>query len=207
MTGTIQNRLCIFARTPELGQVKQRLAASLGEAGALAAHEELLRSTLDRTVGAGDYQVEVWLTSLAVPLPDWLCGYAFSLHEQRAGDLGQRMLSTLAAALESGDRCVLIGSDCPQIDGAYLASAFDALAEFDVVLGPAEDGGYGLVGMSQPAPAIFAESSWGDDGVLQRALERAEKAGISVSLCPEIYDVDEPVDWQRFKCNEGADTR
>ncbi len=199
MANTRQDCLCVFARTPELGQVKQRLAATLGQAGALAAHEELLRNTLDRTLGAGDYRVEVWLTNLAVALPDWLHSDRFSLREQGSGDLGQRMLAAIEALLEVSERCVLIGSDCPGIDGAYVARAFDALSESDAVFGPAEDGGYGLVGLTRPIPQIFAESSWGDSRVLQRALARAAAAGITVTLLPELYDVDELADWQRFK--------
>ncbi len=191
--------LCIFARTPELGRVKQRLAADLGEQAALAAHEELLRRTITRTTGGDDYRVELWLTSLSVPLPDWLLDGPFSLHEQGQGDLGRRMQDVLTAALTHSSRCVLIGSDCPDIDRAYVASAFAALARSDVVLGPAEDGGYGLVGVKAPAPVLFAETQWGDAGVLDRALDRAAGAGQTVSLLAEIYDVDEPADWRRYR--------
>lgn len=191
--------LCIFARTPELGRVKKRLASALGDAGALAAHEELLGGVLDRTAGTGGYRVEVWLTSLATALPDWLLQSHFSLHEQPAGDLGQRMQAIIEKALKTHRRCVLVGSDCPDIDAAYVEAAFQAIADQDVVFGPAEDGGYGLVGLSRPVPEVFAETRWGDSGVLPRALERAEKAGVKVHLLPTIYDVDELEDWQRYR--------
>ncbi len=198
-----QNCLCVFARTPQLGQVKQRLAAALGDAGALAAHEELLRGLLDRTVGGGDYQVQVWLTTLAQSLPGWLQPGAFTLHEQHPGDLGARMQSCMETALESYGRCVLVGSDCPEIDAAYVESAFQALHDHDVVFGPAEDGGYGLIGLSRPVPEIFAESHWGDAGVLLRARDRAEAARATVKLLPVIYDVDELDDWQRYRAALG----
>lgn len=191
--------LCIFTRAPELGRVKQRLALTLGDAGALAAHEELLRRTLDQTASPGTYRMEVWLTRLDISLPGWLQSGAFELREQGSGDLGQRMQETLAAALATSRRCVLIGSDCPDIDSAYVAAAFKALADADVVFGPAEDGGYGLVGLSRPVPELFAESRWGDEGVLRRALARLQGAGISAALLPEIYDVDELADWQRYE--------
>ena len=94
--------------------------------------------------------------------------------------------------------------DCPDIDAAYVEAAIEALTESDVVFGPAEDGGYGLVGMKQPIAEIFAESQWGDPGVLERALERAERAGLAVALLPEIYDVDEVADWRRYQRTLGV---
>lgn len=191
--------LCIFARTPELGRVKKRLAVALGDAEALAAHEELLRRTLERTIGLGDHRVEVWLTSLGAGLPGWLRNGAFALREQGSGDLGQRMQHAVSVALATSRACVLIGSDCPDIDSAYVALAFDALVDVDVVFGPAEDGGYGLIGLTRPVPEVFAESRWGDAGVLARALERLQGAGIAAALLPEVYDVDELEDWQRYQ--------
>jgi rSAM/selenodomain-associated transferase 1 len=192
-------RLCIFARTPELGRVKQRLAREIGAEAALAAHEALLRRIVEHSAGSERYRVELWLTNLAVPLPDWLKGCSLELHEQESGDLGQRMLSAVESALAAGSACILVGSDCPDIDATYVESAIEALTRADVVFGPAEDGGYGLVGMKRPIPEIFAESKWGDSRVLARALERAERAGVSVALLPEIYDVDELADWQRYQ--------
>ena len=191
--------LCIFARTPELGRVKQRLARAVGQEAALAAHEELLRRIVQQAGMSGSYRTELWLTNLGDPLPDWLGGYRMDLHEQEGGDLGQRMLHTLVSALATSSVCILAGSDCPDIDAAYVESAIDALTRSDVVFGPAEDGGYGLVGMKQPKAEIFAESQWGDAGVLERALERAAQAGLSVALLPELYDVDELSDWQRYQ--------
>lgn len=196
--------LCIFARTPALGRVKQRLAATIGEDEALAAHEVLLRGAIERTAGAAGTQVELWLTSLTPPLPDWLEALSLPLREQGEGDLGQRMAKVLDAALASHERAVLIGSDCPDIDRNYVESAFSALADADVVFGPAEDGGYGLVGLRHPAAAVFAETRWGDAGVLARALGRAADAGLSVSLLPEIYDVDEEADWRRYQRTLGV---
>ena len=194
--------LCIFARTPELGRVKQRLAAELGDEGALAAHERLLAGTIQRTVDDPRFTTELWLTRLQRNLPDWLRSDSAGLHQQPAGDLGQRMQQVMTQTLTHADRCVLIGSDCPDIDGDYVASAFSALAKVDVVFGPAEDGGYGLVGLTRLVPEVFAESSWGDAGVLERARHRLANAEVSVSLLPEIYDVDEPSDWRRFLAAE-----
>ena len=192
-------RLCIFARTPELGRVKQRLAREIGAEAALAAHETLLRRAVERAAAGANFRSEVWLTNLAASLPDWLESHSLDLHEQKGTDLGQRMLHTFESALAASSACILIGSDCPDIDAAYVDSAIEALTRADVVFGPAEDGGCGLVGMKRPIPEIFAESKWGDAKVLERALERAAGAGVSVALLDEIYDVDELADWQRFQ--------
>ena len=190
--------LCIFARTPELGRVKQRLAVERGAEQALAAHEALLKRTIQQTVEDTGYTTELWLTRLNPDLPDWLQHNSASLHEQPAGDLGWRMQQVMAASLTRAERCVLIGSDCPGIDSEYVAAAFAALDGSEVVFGPAEDGGYGLVGFSRLVPEVFAESIWGDEGVLDRAQQRLATAAVSVSLLPELYDVDEPADWRRF---------
>ena len=192
-------RLCVFARTPELGRVKQRLAREIGAEAALAAHEALLRRVVERAAAGTNFRTEIWLTNLAAPLPDWLENRSLDLHEQKGTDLGQRMRHTFESALAASSACILIGSDCPDIDAAYVDSAIEALNRADVVFGPAEDGGYGLVGMKRLIPEIFAESSWGDAKVLERALERAERAGVSVALLAEIYDVDELADWQRYQ--------
>ena len=198
----MNDRLLIFARTPELGRVKRRLAADIGEAGALAAHEELLERVIRLTAGTGDYRVALWLTRTSGRLPVWL--ESLELHEQSEGDLGQRMQQAMSESLADGGASVLVGSDCPGIDAGYVAAAFTALKSADVVFGPAEDGGYGLVGMTRLVPEIFAELRWGDDGVLHRALERAAQVGASVELLTEIYDVDTLADWQRYQQELGS---
>ncbi len=198
----MKDTLIIFARTPELGRVKKRLAADLGDQRALAAHEELLQRVITQTSG-GDYQVDLWLTSLSKQLPAWLSDAASALHEQGVGDLGQRMQQAMTPTLTDGRRCVLVGSDCPGIDRDYVLAAFAALQRSEVVFGPAEDGGYGLVGMKRLVPEVFAEEHWGDARVLERARARAISAGASVALLPEIYDVDTPSDWQRYKRESG----
>lgn len=194
----MRQTLCIFARTPELGRVKQRLAAELGDAQALAAHERLLKRTILHTLGTSRYETELWLTAVTPALPVWLVVDGIRLNEQPPGDLGQRMQRVMERTLAEADRCVLIGSDCPDIDANYVAAAFDALDNADVVFGPAEDGGYALVGIKRSVPALFAESTWGDAGVLARALDRLAGAGVEVTLLPQVYDVDEATDWQRF---------
>jgi hypothetical protein len=95
----------------------------------------------------------------------------------------------------------LIGTDCPEINGEYLQAAFKALETTDLVLGPAEDGGYGLIGLNRAAPTLFEDVPWSSEEVLEVTVRKAEDAGLRVKLLPEIWDVDHPADverWQRL---------
>jgi len=194
-------RLLIFTRVPRLGTVKRRLVAALGEEGALAAHTELLERTLERCVDPVAYGSELWLSgNLDDPqVISWRTRYPLSVHEQVGIDLGARMCAALESNLSGGMRAVLIGSDCPDIDRDYVADAFSALLEHDVVLGPAEDGGYGLIGLSRPAPELFSNMLWGNSAVCRETRNRASAIGLSTVCLREIYDVDRPADWVRYQ--------
>ena len=197
-----QRLLCIFARVPLHGRVKRRLATDLGEQGALEAHRHLVDRTLRRCVDPGSYASELWIAAGPADHPDvrtWLERYPLILKRQIGADLGERMWQALAAGLHTGRQTVVIGSDCPMLEVAYLRQAFDALECHDLVLAPAEDGGYGLIGLSRPLPEIFEEIPWGGRKVLAGTLSRAEEAGASVCLLPQIFDVDRLVDWERYQ--------
>ena len=124
-------------------------------------------------------------------------------NRQAAGDLGQRMRAALDAALQTGShRVVLIGTDCPELDGHVVQTAFERLQEHDVVLGPANDGGYYLIGLRRSAPPLFDGIPWGTGDVLRATLRVAEAAGLSVMLLPRLSDVDCSEDlavWDRVK--------
>jgi glycosyltransferase A (GT-A) superfamily protein (DUF2064 family) len=110
--------------------------------------------------------------------------------------LAQMLLANVSVA-------VLVGTDCPDIDRRYVQQAFRALQRNDVVFGPAEDGGYGLVGICQSAMPVavtlFQDISWGSSTVLAQSLERAAEAQLSVVQLPVIWDVDEVADWRRYQ--------
>lgn len=194
----IAQRLIVFTRYPEPGQVKTRLVAALGPEGAadlarrlaqealawglLLARQEPLRLEV-RHEGGHPAAMRSWL------------GLAPLVRPQGQGDLGRRMARALHQALAEGEeRAVLVGTDCPHRDDRMLAQAFQALAEHDLVLGPAQDGGYHLVGLRRPAPAIFQDMAWGTSQVLGQTLEAARRAGLSVHLLPTLPDIDRPQD-------------
>lgn len=213
-------RLCVFARAPQAGRVKTRLARTLGEAAALAAHEDLVANTLSQVCArsgarsgaesravnssASDYESELWITGcLEQPLVQaWAARHSLTLRRQTGSDLGARMAAALRQCLHEGNVGLVIGTDCPDIDLAYVTSGFAALTRTDLVIGPAEDGGYGLIGATRQAvdnlDAIFSGIAWSTPRVLAQTLERAESEQISVSLLKTIWDVDTAADWARY---------
>lgn len=192
-------RLCIFARVPRAGGVKRRLVPALGEAGALAAHVELVERTLARCVDPRAYRSELWLSGDAdhPQVRDWCRRFPLTVRVQVGADLGERMRRALEDDLRTP--AVLIGTDCPDLDRSYLAAAFAALERHDLVLGPAADGGYGLIGLTRPLPDLFHHMRWGSAEVSGETLRRAGEAGLKAFCLPEIYDVDRPADWVRYR--------
>ena len=209
----MNERLIVFTRYPEPGKSKTRLIPVLGPEGAAQLQREMTQHVLG------------WAKALATCRPlclevcfeggdDSLMRQAFgndlTYRRQAVGDLGQRMHAAFEAAFQAGShRAVLIGTDCPELDGRLVQAAFDRLGENDLVLGPASDGGYYLIGLRSPAPALFDGIAWGTGEVLRVTLSVAEAAGLSVTLLPRLSDVDCPEDlavWNRVKgCRSASD--
>ena len=193
--------LICFAREPVPGQVKTRLIPPLGPVGATRLYRALLGVTLEAAAAVPGVHRELWCAD--GPRDGGVCGrlarrYDMSLRHQPPGDLGRRMEAALAEALTHSERAVLIGSDCPQFNLAYLASAFAALETADAVLGPAADGGYVLIGLRRISPELFADMPWGTGLVLART--RAALRGLDWSWVelPTLRDLDVPEDLQAF---------
>jgi uncharacterized protein len=190
----------VFARAPRLGQVKRRLARTLGQRAALDAHCHLVEDTLARLAQGSEWRCELWIDAPPDAVSStWASRFGVSLRRQQGADLGARMGHALTSALDRSNRAVVVGSDCPPIDGCYVESAVAALHHHDVVLGPASDGGYGLIGWSRPVPALLAGIDWGTGRVLAQTLAAAAAAGVAVALLPEIWDVDTAADWARYQ--------
>jgi len=193
--------LALFTRAPMLGAVKTRLAASIGAAEALGAHRVLVEGSLARLADDGRWCTELWVEGdLRHPeVVGWCRRHALVAMRQRGDDLGGRMRATLVDMLSRYRRAVLTGCDCPTIDASYVAAAFAALDECDVVIGPAEDGGYGLIGVSGRVPEVFTGVPWGSPEVLNATLDRARDLGASVRLLDEVWDVDDLAGWERYQ--------
>lgn len=193
------DRLAVFARAPVAGAVKTRLAAAIGDAAALQAHRDLVLHTLQALVSAADYQLELWSSEWHPEVARWAETRNLPLYIQQGDDLGQRMANCLQMLCAQGARGLIVGCDCPAIDADYARAAFAALGQADLVLGPAEDGGYGLIGWGQRVPPdVFSNMRWSNPQVLDETLRRAHLAGLEVALLPLIWDVDTVADWRRF---------
>ncbi len=123
---------------------------------------------------------------------------------QPDGDLGQRLTGAFREAFGQGYfRVVIIGADCPDLLASHIEEAFSILRSQDLVIGPATDGGYYLIGLSRPEPALFAAIPWGAGDVLEKTLEIAEQKGLSLAQLETLSDVDRPEDLQHLDYHTG----
>lgn len=177
--------IALFARYPVPGHAKTRLIPALGPDGAARVHRLLVERTL-ATIRASGLPFAVHCTG--APLADfatWLGDV--ELVEQGEGDLGARLMRVAAPA-------ILLGADVPDLTAAHLTAAASALAEHEVVIGPAADGGYYLLGFAQPVPFLFTAMPWGTSAVLEETLGRLSTQGISPALLEPLADCDLPED-------------
>lgn len=195
------DHLLIFARHPALGQVKTRLAATVGPEKALETYRELLARTRAAAQGVDGFKT-LWLAGEAPATgSEFANWHGFEPRPQPAGDLGERMHEAFAAAFAAGaSAAVIIGTDCPELSTDILREAFAYLTTHDVVVGPAEDGGYYLLGLKTLVPAFFQNKAWSTDAVLATTLADASRLGLSVAHLPTLSDVDNAEDlaaWQQ----------
>lgn len=197
---TDRRAVVVFARAPEAGRVKTRLAAAVGNADALAVYRRLGEQIVGAVSGSADHRTVVAFTPRGseAAMRGWL-GDVVELEPQAEGDLGERMLAAVAARHAAGaTRILVVGTDCPAVDATRIAAGFAALDEAEVVLGPALDGGYYLIGVRAPEPALFAGMPWSSPEILARTLDRARAAGLSVRLLPEARDIDTLADLEAW---------
>ena len=197
------DRLVVFARAPILGAVKTRLVPPLSNEQALSLHRALVEDTLERLTPVGGNALERWLylsgplaSQDALEIPS-----AWTLALQNGDDLGSRMESAFRDALEEEEsgKMVLLGSDSPTLPLEYVGQAFKELVDREVVLGPAEDGGYYLVGCSTFVPELFRDIDWGTDRVLAQSKDALANANREFTLLPTWYDVDSEKDLARLR--------
>jgi len=193
-----KEKLIVFVKAPREGEVKTRLAATMGTKKACAAYREMVATVL-RHIGAlqsvelrfapddAGAEIQPWLQR------DWIA------QPQGEGDLGTRMLRAFEDSFAAGaERVVVIGSDCPEAGSADVRTAWKELKSHDVVLGPAIDGGYWLIGLRAAQPALFEGISWSGDQVLGQTLQRARTLGVRIQLLRILADIDTEEDWNAY---------
>ena len=178
----------IFAKAPVAGKVKTRLARDKGDEFALQIHHRLCETVVTMALDAGIGEVEVWTTR------DDACSYFETMgvpcFVQQGQHLGTRMDFALRHGLARHDKVVLMGADAPSIDGQYLADALLALEKSSVVIGPAMDGGYVLVGATEPVSFLFRDMPWGTPEVMGLTLERLFTGGVGFHVLSDRWDID-----------------
>jgi hypothetical protein len=186
------NALVVFVKHPSPGAVKTRLAAAVGPEAAARLYRRIAERVLEATTPReGEYERLVFFDppEALAEMRAWLPGVR--LLAQAAGDLGARMADAFARAfLRGAERVVLVGTDAPAVARERVMEALSALDAADVVIGPAEDGGYYLLALREPRPGLFAGVAWSTRSVRAQTLARAAAASLSVRELAPLRDVD-----------------
>jgi rSAM/selenodomain-associated transferase 1 len=190
--------VAVLARAPVAGQAKTRLIPALGADGAAALQERLIERTIQTACAAAVGPVTMWTTPAPHPCFAALTSrHRVALAVQPEGDLGVRMLAACAAA---NGPAIVIGTDCPVLTPADLRQAAGVLREgTDVVVIPAEDGGYVLIGSRRPQPGLFAAMTWSTDMVMAETRRRLAQGGLTWREPAQLWDVDRPEDIARLR--------
>ena len=203
-TAPAARRLIVFTRYPEPGQTKTRMIPELGADGAADLQREMTRHTLNACDALGERQgvhVEVRYAGGDAPRMAELFGENRAYAPQGEGSLGDRLSRAFDHAFADGDAAAIaIGTDCPDLDASVLARAFEKLNQHDMVIGPARDGGYYLIGLRRPTRALFDGIDWGKSPVFAQTLDRARHLELRVHTLDVLDDVDRPEDlpvWHR----------
>ncbi|MBB5695330.1 TIGR04282 family arsenosugar biosynthesis glycosyltransferase [Muricoccus pecuniae] len=185
-------RIALFSRFPEAGRAKTRLIPALGPEGAAALHRRLTERALE-VLRASGLPFELRHTGAAPEaFHEWL-GADVPLAEQGEGDLGERMARAAAEP-----PVILVGSDLPDLSPGHLHAAAAALQSHRAVIGPAEDGGYWLLGLREPMPFLFEPMEWGTEVVFAETMARFASKGVRPSLLGRLADLDRPEDLARW---------
>ena len=195
-------RILVFARAPVAGEVKTRLAAHIGKQAAASVYRQLLCATLEMASASRLAAVQLHVASQPDhPLFKSLADrWPLEIRLQQGVDLGQRMHYALQSALRQAAFAVLIGTDCPAMNAAYLQRACQLLDDGSaVVLGPADDGGYVLIGVRSCDERLFSELPWGSNRVLQLTRERLRALQLRYTELDSLWDLDRPEDLRRWR--------
>jgi rSAM/selenodomain-associated transferase 1 len=191
--------LIIFVKNPVPSQVKTRLARSIGNQQAADVYTYLLAHTRRVTSGLKEVQCLVYYAD-AVNGSDLWEGANYEKRTQQGANLGERMAGAIVEAIERGfSKVVIIGSDCLEIGEEHIRQAFRHLDEVDLVIGPASDGGYYLLGMKMLHPNLFEGIAWSSDEVLKATLTKSKAQGLSHRLLEVLSDVDDLEDYLKIK--------
>lgn len=193
-----KSALIIFQKNAVLGKVKTRLSVDVGDETAMEIYKELVRHTHQV---CGNVPVPKFLF-FSDFIPDDVSefGQDYNFEIQSGNDLGSRMKNAFHKLFSNGyEKIVLLGTDCGELEKGIVSEAFDLLDQNEVVIGPARDGGYYLMGMTKMNPDLFEEIPWSTEKVLFLTMEKLEIQNISYDLLEILSDVDRVEDWIKLK--------
>ncbi|MCK5874537.1 MAG: TIGR04282 family arsenosugar biosynthesis glycosyltransferase [Alcanivoracaceae bacterium] len=194
--------IAVFARPPRLGQVKTRLAAAVGDETALNIYRQLLEHTL-RQVSISGLPFTLFAAAQSDELAALAHCYKGEVALQHGDDLGERMAAAFSEMHNLTDAVILIGTDCPVLTAGHLLAAQQMLLQSEVVLGPAEDGGYWLIGSANDSlwrnSSVFDGVQFGGSQALAMTVHGLQRAGVSASMLPVLWDLDTEQDYQRAR--------
>jgi len=211
MSAVMPERLIVFTRFPEAGKTKTRLIPALGAKGATCLQRQMTEHIIAAAAQVSNrpgLTIEVYHEGGNTGMMQRWLGPQFTYRLQGTGDIGRRMLRAFEDTFQDGiAAAVIVGSDIPEISADIIQQAFEGLQKHDLVLGPARDGGYYLIGMNNTIPAqtyprLFEDINWGTDQVLSQTLQTARESGLRFILLESLGDVDRPADlhiWQEVK--------
>lgn len=200
-------RLIVFVKAPIPGKVKTRLASKLGDQAACEAYETLVSHLFRQLRGLSNVTLCFAPDDAASKIEPWLQP-GWNARPQGDGDLGARLARTIHEAFDAGaSKVIAIGSDCPYISQTDIKIGWRKLGSCDVLVGPATDGGYWLIGLNAARPQLFADIPWSTDQVLGETLRKCKESSLRIDLLGILEDVDDLGSWQRFLAESGAALR
>lgn len=216
----MENALIVFIKYPEPGKVKTRLAKDIGNEKACAIYKLLAEKVIKKVFikNPSTYDVHFFFTPAdkETEISTWLKpilndnqGIKTQFRTQEGRNLGEKMSNAFKEILQEKGckKCIIIGTDCPEIDTTLIENAFGVLKEKDIVIGPCTDGGYYLLGMSRPVPVsfeqgfvpdLFIDIDWSTDRVFEQTMEKVRKNNVSCSILKILTDIDTQEDFYRY---------
>ena len=200
-------QLIIFTRYPEPGKTKTRLISALGAEGAANLQSQMTKTTITKAKKLSNMMsllIEVRFAGGNLQLmKNWLRAdleIDLKYQEQGTGDLGERIKRAFESAFNQRMKSVvIIGADCPSLTADIMLEAFAKLTESDVIIGPATDGGYYLIGLKKIIPELFEGINWGTSEVLSKTVAIAQDLNLAIDYLPELFDIDRPEDLEKLQ--------
>ncbi len=187
------NVLIVFVKFPEPGKVKTRIAKNLGSEKAAEIYSRMAKGVVEKVSGSGAYRTVIYFDppDREKDIRAWLGADGAYFEPQSSGTIGDRMSDAFERVFRGGSlKAVLIGTDVPEINAENVSAAFGVLDDADAVLGPAQDGGYYLVGLRRFEPILFKGIDWNSNSVHIQTLDRIREAHLSYNLLDTLKDID-----------------